>query len=120
MKYLLLIYTNEAQDQAQTEQQKGEIFQQYMDFTDQIQASKQLVAGDALLPTPTAKTVRVTEGNMLITDGPFAETREALGGYYLVDVDSEEQALALAAKIPAASHGCVEVRPVMVFDMPSL
>ena len=71
--------------------------------------------GEALHPTQSAKTVRLREGEQLVTDGPFAETKEQLGGYYLVDVETEEEAVRWAAKIPSAPYGSIEVRPVMVF-----
>ncbi|HZE28928.1 MAG TPA: YciI family protein, partial [Gaiellaceae bacterium] len=90
--------------------------QAYMQYTKELQDSGALVAGDALEPTPTATTVRVRNDETLTTDGPFAETKEQLGGYYLVDVGSLDEALEWAAKIPGARHGSVEVRPLMVFD----
>jgi hypothetical protein len=72
--------------------------------------------GNALQPTPSAKTVRVREGKALATDGPFAETKEQLGGFYLVEAPSVDEAARMAAKIPAARFGCVEVRPIMTFS----
>ena len=73
------------------------------------------VAGEALHPTQSAKTVRLRDGEQLVTDGPFAETKEQLGGYYVIDVETEEEALRWAAKMPSAPYGSIEVRPVMVF-----
>ena len=75
-----------------------------------------MVAGDALRPTSTATTVRVRDGETLMTDGPFAETKEQLGGYYLINAKDADEALAIAARIPSARYGSIEVRPVMVFD----
>ena len=75
-----------------------------------------MVAGDALQPTSTATTVRVRDGETLVTDGPFAETKEQLGGYYLIDAKDADEALAIAARIPRRAHGSIEVRPVVVFE----
>ena len=75
-----------------------------------------MVAGDALQPTATATTVRVRDGETLMTDGPFAETKEQLGGYYLIDAKDADETISIAARIPGARHGSIEVRPVVVFD----
>jgi hypothetical protein len=116
MQYLLLIYEREAiwKDMPEAESQK--IFGEYMAFTEAIRESGHFRAGDALQPTHTATTVRVDNGKTVTTDGPFAETREQLGGYYLVEAKDLDEAVEIAARIPAARLGCVEVRPVMVFD----
>ena len=119
MQYLLLIYgdeqaRNEAWEQLSEEEQNREMGKWYS-YTEDLQKAGVHVAGEALQPTGTAKTVRVEGGEQLVTDGPFAETKEQLGGYYVVDVDSEEQALEWAAKMPSLPHGSVEVRPIMVF-----
>jgi hypothetical protein len=87
-----------------------------MAFTESIGKSGNLVAGDALQPTTTATTVRVRNGETLVTDGPFAETKEQLGGYYVIDAKDADEALAIAARIPGAQHGSIEVRPVVVFE----
>lgn len=116
MQYLLLIYTNEAEDTARSPEENAGIFQAYGAFTQGIIESGNYVGGDALHPTSTATTVRVRDGQLLTTDGPFAETREALGGYYLVNAADLDEAIAIAARIPASEHGSVEVRPVMVFE----
>jgi hypothetical protein len=87
--------------------------QEYVDFGNQFAAA--IKGGNALQPTPTARTVRVRDGKPLVTDGPFAETKEQLGGYYLVEAGDAEEALAIASKIPGARFGCVEVRPIMTF-----
>jgi hypothetical protein len=99
-----------------SEEEMGQIMQAYGTFTQELQDSGAMVAGDALEPIETATTVRVRNDETLTTDGPFAETKEQLGGYYLVDVGSLDEALAWAAKIPGARHGSVEVRPLMVFE----
>jgi hypothetical protein len=116
MQYMLLIYGDQDGWKSRSEEENGQIMQAYMQFTQELQDSGSMVAGDALEPTPTATTVRVRNDETLTTDGPFAETKEQLGGYYIVDVGSIDEALEWAAKIPGASHGSVEVRPVMVFE----
>ncbi len=116
MQYMLLIYEAESQWADATPEQQQAVIEAYGVFTEELQAAGQLVAGDALELTPTASSVRVREGKALTTDGPFAETKEQLGGYYIVDVETRAQAEAWAAKIPAATTGTVEVRPVMTFD----
>jgi hypothetical protein len=114
MQYLLLIYmpTDAKPDPAMRPV--------WMEYTRQLRESGALVAGDALQGLDTAQTVRVREGETLVTDGPFAETKEMLGGYYLIDVPDLDAALGWAAKIPSAGYGSVEVRPVMVFDRASV
>jgi len=110
MKYMLLIYTDPAAfDPAQGEQ----LWKDYMSFTEGIQSSGELVAGDPLKGIETATSVRVRDAKRLTTDGPFAETKEHLGGYYVVDVKDLDRALELAAQIPDAKTGVVEVRPLM-------
>ena len=116
MQYLLLIYESEAQAQAMAPAAYGEMMAGYNAFTRDLVASGKFKAGDALQPTSTATTVRVRECKTLATDGPFAETREQLGGYYLVDAADLDDAIAIAARIPGAAHGSIEIRPVMVFN----
>ena len=113
MRYMLLIYESEANLQKMTEEDGNRIMGEYMAFTDDIRRSGQYVAGAPLQPTPSATTVRVTNGKTLTTDGPFAETREQLGGYYLVEAKDLNEAIALAARIPAARTGSIEIRPIM-------
>lgn len=116
MQFLLLIYSNEQEDAARSEAENNAIFSAYNDFTQGIIAAGQFKAGDALLPTSTARTVRVRDGKTATTDGPFAETREALGGYYLVEAKDIDEACKIAARIPTATHGSIEVRPVMTWE----
>ena len=116
MQYILLIYGDQEGWKSRSEEENGQIYQAYMQFTKELEDSGSMVGGDALEPTQTATTVRVRNDETLTTDGPFAETKEQLGGYYIVDVGSIDEALEWAAKIPGASHGSVEVRPLMVFD----
>jgi hypothetical protein len=114
MQYLLLIYTDEIADSAASAEEQEAVMAGYNAFGHE--AAKKIVHGDALMPTSTATTVRVREEQTLITDGPFAETKEQLGGYYVVNCANLDEAIALAAKIPGAKWGSIEVRPVMVFE----
>ena len=113
MKYLLLIYENEAAFAKIPEAEQGKIFEEYMTYTRRIKTSGNYVSGEALEPISTATTVRVKDGKTLTTDGPFAETREQLGGFYLVEAKNLDEAIALAAGIPASRTGSIEVRPIM-------
>jgi hypothetical protein len=113
MQYLLLIYGNEAATKNATQADRDLMFRAYGEFTQRIIKSGNMKAGDALQPTATATTVRVRDGKTLTTDGPFAETKEQLGGYYLVEAKDLDEATKLAAGIPGAQHGSIEVRPVM-------
>jgi len=112
MQYLLLIYSSEAEETAMPESELGSIMAAYGVFTKELVDSGAMVGADRLRPTSDATTVRVRDGKTLVTDGPFAETREALGGYYLVEAKDLDAATAIAAKIPTAKYGSVEVRPV--------
>ena len=112
MNYLLLIYTNEAEHMAMGEAGLKKMSEEYTDFTKSIVQAGNFKAGDRLKPVSTASTVRVRNGKAAITDGPFAETREQLGGYYLVDAKNLDEATAIAARIPGAKWGSIEVRPI--------
>ena len=114
MQYLLLIYENEAIASEMSPEQKGAFYGSYMTYTKEIRASGHFQAGDALEPVSKATTVRVRDGKTLTTDGPFAETREQLGGYYLVEAADLDEAIKLAARIPSAQHGSIEVRPILI------
>ena len=113
MKYLLLIYENEANFANVTEEQGNKIFAEYMDYTKGIKKQGNYIAGEALQPIATATTVRQRNGKTLTTDGPFAETKEQLGGYYLVEAKDLDEAIKLASGIPAVRTGSIEVRPIM-------
>jgi hypothetical protein len=115
MQYLLMIYQNEAEFATAVAASQGKMMEEYRVFTQSIIQSGNFKAGDALQPSSTATTVRVRDGKMLTTDGPFAETREQLGGYYLVEAKNLDEAIAIAARIPGALHGSIEVRPIRVF-----
>ena len=116
MKYALTIYGDEAQRENATPEQMQEVSQAYGAVTQEMQGKGVLGAGEGLYPTPTATTLRVREGDRQVTDGPFAETKEQLGGFYVLDVKDLDEAIEWAAKIPGAQLGSVEIRPVMVFD----
>jgi hypothetical protein len=115
MQYLLLIYQNEAEFGKIDGAGRQKVTAEYGAFTQSIVQSGNFKAGDGLQPTTTATTVRVRDGKTLTTDGPFAETREQLAGYYLVEAKDLDTALGIAARIPGARSGSVEVRPVMVY-----
>jgi hypothetical protein len=116
MQYLLLIYRNEAEQAKMDAAALKNMRDDYGAFTQSIIQSGHFKAGDGLQPTSTATTVRVRDGKTLTTDGPFAETREQLGGYYLVEAKDLDAALAIAARIPGAKVGSIEVRPIMIYD----
>ena len=116
MQYLLLIYENEKNFAEMSESAKGELFAGYGAFTEELKAAGAMVGGNALETVDTATTVQVRNGETSKTDGPFAETKEQLGGYYLIDVENLDEATKWAAKIPTAKMGSIEVRPVMVFE----
>lgn len=118
MQYLLMIYTDEKQDASMTKEQGEAIMAEYFAYTEAIRKSGVYKGGEALHPTSAATTVRVRDGKTLTTHGPFAETKEQLGGYYLVDCENLDQAIEWAAKIPGARVGSIEVRPVMDFSQP--
>ena len=111
MKYMLLIYGDPSAVTDPAESEK--LFAEYGTFTQEIVDSKEFVAGDPLQGADTATQVRVRSGKTTTTDGPFPETKEVLGGYYIVDVKDLDRALAVAARIPGARQGVIEVRPIM-------
>ena len=115
MQYLLLIYDPEKAWQTMPEAERNQLHGEYMKLTDDIKASGHYRAGDALQPTHTATTVRVRDGKTTITDGPFAETREQLGGYYMIEAKNLDEAITIASRVPSAKVGSIEVRPVRVF-----
>ena len=115
MRYLLMIYTNEAGDQNASQAEQAAVMEAYNKFSRDLTSSGSFVAGEALQPTSTATTVRVRDGKTTTTDGPFAETKEQLGGYYLVNAKDLNEAIQWAAKIPGARFGSIEVRPIWEF-----
>ena len=110
MKYMLLIYSAET---AITDAERQHCYEESTELTHDLNARGQYLSANPLQPVATATSVRVREGKRLVTDGPFAETREQLGGYFLVDAKDLNEAIAIAARIPAARWGTVEVRPVI-------
>jgi hypothetical protein len=112
VQYMLLIYGDEAHWDTLSKEEAEALFDEYRTFGESIRAQGIYQAGAPLTPVSTARTVRVRDGRATVSDGPFAETREQLGGYYLVDCETEQEALDAAARIPNARFGSVEVRPV--------
>jgi len=113
MKYMLLVYSEEA---AWSEAELEKCYRESAQLAQQLNASGQYVAAAPLHPTSTATSVRVREGRRAVTDGPFAETREQLGGYYLIDAKDLDEAIGIAARIPPARLGTIEIRPVMEIE----
>ena len=116
MRYMLLIYTNEAEDINATQEQQMAVMEAYNAYTAEVQQSGALRAGEALHPTAMATTVRVRNGKTVTTDGPFAETKEQLGGFYMVECANLDEAIQWAAKIPGAKGGSIEVRPIVEWN----
>ncbi len=116
MKYLCLIYENEGAWATMSREEGDRIMGEYMTFTDDIKKSGHMIQGDALQRTSTATTVRVRNGKLSTTDGPFAETKEQLGGYYLIEARDLNEAIQVGSRIPGARTGSIEVRPIQSFD----
>ena len=110
MKYMLLIYQDEI---ALSEVDREECYKESTELAHQLKANGQFLSANPLQPTSLATSIRVRDGKQLITDGPFAETREQLGGYYLVDVTDLDEAIGIAARIPMARKGTIEIRPII-------
>lgn len=116
MKYLMLIYSEELNQLSEAERQA--CYTESTQLAHELQSKGQYLGANPLHPTSTATSVRVREGKRLVTDGPFAETREQLGGYFLIEATNLDEAIGIAARIPMARKGTVEVRPVI--DLPGL
>ena len=116
MQYMLLIYGDENAWEGMSPEEQAEGLKPWDDYTKWLKDSGAYVAGDALAPTTAATTVRVRDGQTLTTDGPFAETKEQLGGYYLIEAENLDDAIAAAARCPGAHGGTMEVRPVAIYD----
>ncbi len=112
MKYLLMIYASEAEENAMSPDAIGKVIQAYGAYTDALIAAGAMQAGERLRPSSDATSVRVRNGKTEVLNGPYAETREQLGGYYLIDVADLDAALAWAARCPSSGHGTIEVRPI--------
>jgi len=113
VQYMLLIYDDEQVRGAMSEAERGRVFQEYGAFTESIRESGNYVTGAPLQPTSTATAVRVRKGEQFVTNGPFAETKELLGGYYLIEAENVDEAIEIASRIPSAKLGTIEVRPVL-------
>jgi hypothetical protein len=113
VQYMLLIYHSEQDWAAMSDDERNALYGDYFAFTNAIRESGNFVDGAPLQPTSTATAVRVRDGEQLVTDGPFAETKEQLGGFYLVEAENVDEAIEIAARIPGARYGTIEVRPVL-------
>ena len=113
MKYMLLIYHDEQDWNRHTEAERQQIYGEYRQLIQELEAGGKYLAGDELQPAATAKSVRVRDARQLVTDGPFAETREQLGGFFLIEANDLDEATSIAARIPSARTGSIEVRPVV-------
>jgi hypothetical protein len=119
MKYALLIYGDETVGAQATPEQLDQVMSEWWGYEGELQKAQGLrLAGEALQPTSTATTVRVRDGELITTDGPFAETKEQLGGFYLLECKDLDEAIEWAAKCPGAKSGTMEVRPIQAFEPP--
>ena len=116
MRYLCLIYTSEVEDAKRTPAEDEAYKGSYFAFTKEITEAGVIAGGEALQPIAAATSVRIRNGETITTDGPFAETKEQLGGYYMLDCENLDEAIKWAAKIPGAAHGTIEVRPIWEFE----
>jgi hypothetical protein len=114
MEFLALIHADEGAWERMSDDERASAYEEYVEFGQAARAAGVFVDGDELGPTASATTVRIRDGNQLVTDGPYAEVKEALGGYYILDCSSFDEAVEWAARIPAAAYGAIEVRPVHV------
>ncbi|MDX2077138.1 MAG: YciI family protein, partial [bacterium] len=119
MRYMILIYEDPAIYATKSKEELTAEFQEYMTFNTEARKRDVMVMGDALQSANTATTLRIREGKHLITDGPYAETKEMLGGYYILECENLDQAIELAAMIPGAKNGMIEIRPIAVLDYPT-
>jgi hypothetical protein len=119
MQYALLIYTPDPETEPTAEAMAAQM-DEYNAFTDHIRSKGVMKGGEALDSVDTATTVRVVDGRTITTDGPFAETKETLGGFYLVEAADLDEAIGYAAMIPGARYGCIEVRPVWDYAIPGV
>jgi hypothetical protein len=116
MRYLCLIYENEKAWETVPPAESEAIMNEYFQFTDDIRKKGKYIAGEALQPTASSTTVRVRNGKVSTTDGPFAETKEQLGGFYLIEATDLNDAIQIASRIPSARFGSIEIRPVVDFS----
>jgi hypothetical protein len=113
MEYLLLIYTDEKASAERSDEERQAVIREYYELADELRDYGSYITSAPLLPTTVASTVRVRDDELLVTAGPFAETKDQLGGYFLIEAESDEEARSWAAKMPAVRYGSVEVRPVL-------
>jgi hypothetical protein len=113
MRYLLLIYNNEQDYDAMPEAAREADYNNHYAFSQELAESGSMLGGEPLLPTTTATTVRVRDGKVMTTHGPFAETKEQLSGYYIIEAEDLDKASMWASKIPTAHYGSIEIRPIM-------
>lgn len=116
MKYLLMIYWDEATEARKTASENEQVMGSYFAYTTEVREAGAWKAGEALHPSTTATMVRVRDGKILTTDGPFAETKEQLGGFYLIECKDLDEAIQWSSKIPHAAMGSIEIRPVVDFS----
>ena len=119
MQYMLLIYDDETQWGRMSEEERGGVMREYFEYTSQLRESGAYANGGQLQPTQTATTVRLRDGEQVVTDGPFAETKEQLGGFYIVEAETIDEAIEWAGKIPSARYGSIEVRPLVPARVPA-
>jgi hypothetical protein len=117
MRYMLLIYVNESVYETQNPEDQARDYQEYNAFTEEAEKRGFTPQGEALQAVATATTVQVRDGKILTTDGPFVETKEQLGGYYMLNCKDLDEAIEMSAKLPGARHGSVEIRPIMEFGV---
>ena len=115
MRFLLMIYTDETADSTATPEQQQAVMNEYWAFNSAVNQRGVNKGGEALMPTTTATTVRIRDSKATLTDGPFAETKEQLGGYYLLDVKNLDEAIEVAKLCPGAKYGSIELRPILEF-----
>ena len=113
MKYMLLIYHEEESWANRTEAERQSVYAEYRRLIEELKSKGKYLFGDQLQPSTTAQSVRVRNGRPIVTDGPFAETREQVGGFFMIEADDLEEAKQIAARIPSARSGAIEVRPVV-------
>jgi hypothetical protein len=113
MKFMLLIYHDEQTWEGRTEAERQEMYAEYRQLIEELQSSGKYLFGDQLQSTETAQSVRLRDGQPVVTDGPFAETREQIGGFFMIEARDADEARAIAARIPSARMGTIEVRPVV-------
>jgi hypothetical protein len=113
MKYMLMIYHDEQGWSRRTEAERQEIYGEYRQLIQELKTGGKYLVGDQLQSATTASTVRVRDGKQLVTDGPFAETREQIGGFFMIEANDLDEAKSIAARIPSARMGAIEIRPVV-------